>query len=100
MNPKTEAEIAIETDSTELAAALAELAGSGNTLITKRDGLDGATLTTVLLTITPLVVGQIFRLIRAEIESKKHVRLIYNGVTIQGVSEATLLKIIEQSRGD
>lgn len=100
MTGAPQAEIAIETDSPELAKAIVELVGSEDTLVGKREGLDGVTLTTLVLTITPIVVGQLFRLIRAQIEAKKHVRLTHKGITVQGVSEATLLKIIEQqSRG-
>jgi hypothetical protein len=100
MNVEPEAEIAIETDSPELVRAITNLVAEESALTSKREGLDGATLTTLVLTITPLVVGQLFRVLRASIEAKQHVRLVHKGMTVQGVSEATLLRIIEQqSRG-
>jgi hypothetical protein len=89
-------EIAIETDSAELAREIAEAVDGATPVSGERKGLDGATLTTVLVTLTPFAIREIVRLATAHIAAKRHVRFVKDGVTIQGVSEATLLKILEE----
>ncbi|MDH6269685.1 hypothetical protein M2360_005113 [Rhizobium sp. SG_E_25_P2] len=98
MLKESSAEIAIETDDVELVLALQQVAADGNTLTTKREGLDGATLSTVLLTLTPILIVQIVGLLKTREAAKRHVRVIYKGVTIQGVSEETLKKILESQQ--
>lgn len=90
------AEIAIETDDPELASAILELATEDEAFATRREGLDGVTLTTIIVTLSPVLIAPLFRLVRSTVEARKHVRFVKNGVTIEGVSEATLLKIIER----
>ena len=90
------AEIAIETDDPELAKAILELAIDSDAFATRREGLDGITLTTIIVTLSPILIAPLFRLVRSTIEARKHVRFVKDGVTIEGVSEATLLKIIER----
>ena len=98
MSSESSAEIAIETDDMELVLALEQAAADENTLAIKREGLDGATLSTVLLTLTPILIVQIVSLLKARESAKKHVRVIYKGMTIQGVSEETLMKILESCK--
>lgn len=95
MSKKFSAEIAIETDDKELVLMLQQASADENTLTIKREGLDGATLSTVLLTLTPVLIVQIVSLLKAREAAKKHVRVIYKGMTIQGVSEEALMKILE-----
>ena len=98
MSNDPSAEIAIETDDMHLVLALEQAAADESTLTVKRDGFDGATLSTVLLSLTPILIVQIVSLLKAREAAKKHVRVIYKGVTIQGVSEETLLKILDSSK--
>ena len=87
-------EIAIETDSPQLAEALKNLNEGGGTVAGERRGLDGVTLITILITLSPMVIAPVTKLLKASIDARKHVRVIKNGMTVEGVSEATLLKLL------
>lgn len=88
-------DIAIETDSPELAHEITNAVDGATAISGERRGLDGATLITLVVTLTPFAIREIVRLATAHIAARKHVRLIKDGVTIQGVSESTLLKILK-----
>lgn len=87
-------EVAIETDSQELVEELKKLAGEDALVAGERRGMDGVTLVTVLLVLSPPIIASVTRLIKANIEARKHVRVIKDGVTIEGVSESTLKKLL------
>ena len=87
-------ELAIETDSAELIEALGELVEGQPSLIGERHGMDGVTLTTIIITLTPPILLAVTKLIEASIAARRHVRVIKDGVTIEGVSERTLLKLL------
>lgn len=87
-------EVAIETDCLQLIEALKSLAGEGAVVAGERRGLDGITLVTILITLSPAIIASVTKLIKSSIESKKHVRVIKDGMTVEGVSESTLLKLM------
>ncbi|MES3090605.1 hypothetical protein QTN93_01160 [Sphingomonas aerolata] len=90
-------DIAIETDSPEFAVELAAAVEGAMPISSERKGLDGATLTTIIVTLSPFAIREIVRLATAHIAAKRYVRLVKDGITIQGVSESTLLKILKES---
>lgn len=99
MSPEPRIEVAVETDDAHLARSIIDLAEGPAPLVTEREGLDGALLQTILVVLTPLAIREVAKLVRTSIEAKRHVRFIKDGTTIQGVSEATLLKLLEREAG-
>jgi hypothetical protein len=99
MSPESSIEVAIETDDAELARGVIGLAEGSAPLVIEREGLDGALLQTILVVLTPLAIREVAKLVRNSIEARRHVRFIKDGTTIQGVSEATLLKLLEREAG-
>jgi len=96
---ETTNDIAIETDSPELVEQIAAAVEGTMPISGERKGLDGATLTTVIVTLSLFAIREIVRLATAHIAAKRHVRFVKDGITIQGVSESTLLKILKDSEG-
>ena len=80
------ADIAIETGDQAVVSALSTIEGIGDILTTERRGIDGATLYTVVITLTPALVTAITAIIRAQIAARKHVRVTRKGMVIQGVA--------------
>ncbi len=93
-------DIAIETDSPELVAELEQLEGTAPSLTGHSQGWDGLSVATVVLSLSAPVVPALVKILKANIEARRHVRVKKGGVTIEGVSEATLLKILEKADGE
>lgn len=91
-------EIAIEVSDEVVSYQLEQVGSDANCFALQRNGLDGQTLFTVIMTLSPLVVGGIVKVVQVQIESKKHVRVLVDGIEIRGVSESTLLRIIEAKK--
>tara|TARA_R110000868_G_scaffold28294_4_gene106432 strand:- start:899 stop:1198 length:300 start_codon:yes stop_codon:yes gene_type:complete len=92
------AEIAIEISDGVISYQLEQIGNGADCFTSQRNGLDGQTLFTVIMTLSPLVIGGIVKVVQAQIESKKYVRVLVDGVEVRGVSESTLLKIIESKK--
>ena len=93
-------DIAIETDSPELVAELERLEGAVPSLTGHSQGWDGVSVATVVLALSAPIVPALVKIIKASIEARRHVRVKKGGITIEGVSEATLLKILETANGE
>jgi hypothetical protein len=91
-------DIAIESDSREIFDELTQIAGLGKLLATEKRGMDGATLYTAVLTLTSGILAAVAGVVRAQIAAKKHVRVTRRGMVIRGVSEKTLLKLLENEQ--
>lgn len=87
-------DIAIETDDRNLFAELSKIDGA--VLQADKRGMDGATILTTVVTLSPMVIGAIVKLVRMSLDARKHVKVTYKGTTIQGVSEETLLRILDK----
>jgi hypothetical protein len=88
------ADIAIETDDRNLFTELSKIDGA--VLQADKRGMDGATILTTVVTLSPMVIGAIVKLVRMSLDARKHVKVTYKGMTIQGVSEETLLRILDK----
>lgn len=93
-------EIAIEVSEEVISCQLEQLNNNADCFVSQRRGLDGQTLFTVVMTLSPLVIHGITKVVQAQIESKKHVRVLVDGIEFRGISEGTLLKIIESKKPD
>jgi hypothetical protein len=89
-------DIAIETDNRQAIDALSEIEGVEDALTTERRGADGATLVTMVLTLTPPIIAGIVAIVRAEIAAKRYVKVTRKGMVIQGISEGALMKILHE----
>lgn len=65
----------------------------------ERDRFSGAELIGVVVTLTPPIVAALTTAYGRYQASKQHVSVKYNGIEVKGVSEKTLLKIIESHQG-
>lgn len=88
--------IAIELSDDALASEL-KLIGGENAHRIERNALDGSGETiTVVLILVPLILREVSKIIQKGIEAKKHVKVFYDGKEIRGISEKTLLKLLEK----
>jgi hypothetical protein len=94
----SEATIVIETDSPDLISDFLTTNGISPGTPIERRGLDGMHLYTVVVTLTPVMLAALVQLYRTAAKSRRHVKFIRKGVIIQGVSEKTLLKILEDEK--
>jgi len=56
---------------------------------------DGQTLITYLVDLSPVILTTLVPIIIQSIRSKRHTKLIYKGVEVQGVSENTIKEILD-----
>jgi hypothetical protein len=72
-----------------------------NFLAVSSQGFDGAQTIELLITLTPPVAAFLAGIYAKRIAANRHISLKYKGIEVKGVSERTLLKIIERanSRG-
>lgn len=88
--------IAIELSDEALASELNQI-GGGNAHRIDRNAHDGSGETiTIILILAPLIIREVSKIIQKGIEAKKHVKVFHNGKEIKGVSEKTLLKLLEK----
>jgi len=70
---------------------------SVNCTILETSSFDGQSeIVTILLTVTPLVLTFLGKIISEQIKAKKHVKIIYKGVQIQGIDEKNVTKILNE----
>ena len=51
---------------------------------------------TLLVTLTPMVLAFIGKVISDQIRSKKHIKIVYKGIQIQGIDESNAMEIINK----
>jgi len=90
-------QIAIEIAERAAATELEALAQGSDAFLSERQGMDGVALFTVILTLTPVLVGGIVKIVQAQIKAKKHVHVKVRGIEIRGVSEEALIRILKTS---
>lgn len=88
-------EIAIEVSDAQVLAQLELLGKDANGFSSEHQGIDGIQIFTAVMTLGPLVIHGIVKVVLAQIAAKKHVRVLVDGVEIRGVSEEALLDIIQ-----
>lgn len=91
-------DVAIETNDREVLKQLEAIDGAVDMLASERRGMDGATLFTTVLVLAPAIVPAVVSIVKAQIEARKHVRVIVGGVEIRGVSEKTLMEILKKEQ--
>jgi hypothetical protein len=62
-------------------------------------GFDGAHTIELVVTLTPPVAAFLAGLYAKRIAANRYISLKYKGIEVKGVSETTLLKIIERAAG-
>jgi hypothetical protein len=88
-------DIAIEVSDEQALEQLELLGKDANGFSSKHQGIDGIQIFTAVMTLGPLVIRGIVKVVLAEIAAKKHVRVVVDGVEIRGVSEEVLLEILQ-----
>ncbi|ELY4259094.1 hypothetical protein SMZ27_003223 [Cronobacter sakazakii] len=88
------AEIAIEVSDVQVLEELETLSKDADGFSSEHQGIDGVQLFTAVMTLGPLVINGIFKIVLAQIAARKHVRVIVDGTEISGVSEKTLMDIL------
>lgn len=53
-------------------------------------------IVTLVITLTPMVLGFLGKIIAEQIRSKRYVKVIYEGVQVQGISEENATKLIQK----
>jgi hypothetical protein len=53
-------------------------------------------IVTLVITVTPMVLGFLGKIITAQIQSKRYIKVIYKGMQIQGMSEENATKLIQE----
>ncbi|QXL96535.1 hypothetical protein AUM97_013485 [Cronobacter sakazakii] len=87
------AEIAIEVSDVQVLEELETLSKDADGFSSEHQGIDGVQLFTAVMTLGPLVINGIVKIVLAQI-ARKHVRVIVDGTEISGVSEKTLMDIL------
>lgn len=50
---------------------------------------------TLVVTLTPVVIGLIGRIISQQLKARRYVKVVYQGLQIQGLSDASATRLIE-----
>lgn len=87
-------DIAIEITDPQALEQLKHL--SPDCIVSQRRGMDGFSVSTIVLALGPLVIKGVVDIVKAQLEAKKHVRVKVNGTEVGGVSEKTLLALYEK----
>lgn len=67
--------------------------------VVRGKSLDGtAGMMILVISLAPAIIKQLAAIVTSALERNKHIRLVYDGIEVQGVSEDALLEIIEASR--
>lgn len=91
-------DVAIETNDRDVLKQLEAIDGTADVLASERRGMNGSTLFTAVLALAPATLPVIVSIVKAQLEARKHIRVIVDGVEIRGVSEKTLMKILENEQ--
>lgn len=87
-------DIAIEVSDKSALDQLDKLAEEGGGFSSESQGVDGVSLYTAVMTLTPIIIAGIVKVVLAQIAARKHVRVLVDGVEVVGVSEEALLEIV------
>jgi hypothetical protein len=88
--------VSVPRDESELIAA--ELRAEGADLLpVSSEGFDGASTVNLIVALTPPVAAILAGLYTKRLAANRYISLKYKGIEVKGVSEATLLKIVERS---
>jgi hypothetical protein len=68
-------------------------------LAVNSQGFDGAHTIELVVTLTPPVAAFLAGLYAKRVAANRYISLKYKGIEVKGVSEATLLKIIDRAAG-
>lgn len=90
-------DIAIEVSDAQVLAQLELLGKDANGFSSELQGIDGVQIFTAVMTLGPLVIHGIVKVVLAQIAAKKHVRVLVDGIEIRGVSEDALLEILQSN---
>lgn len=90
-------EIAIEVSDVQVLEQLELLGKDSDGFSSEHQGIDGVQLFTAVMTLGPLVITGIVKVVLAQIAAKKHVRVLVDGIEIHGVSEKTLMDILKNN---
>jgi hypothetical protein len=93
-------EIAIEVSDKDAAAQLEQVGESESAISVERKGMDGMTLFTVVMPLVPLLIHGIVRIVQTQINARRHVRVMVDGMEVRGVSEETLLTMLQHRTGE
>jgi hypothetical protein len=88
-------EIAIEVSDAQALEQLQLLGKDANGFSSAHQGIDGVQILTAVMTLGPLVIHGIVKIVLAQIAAKKHVRVLIDGVEIRGVSEEALMEVLQ-----
>ncbi|UTH74201.1 hypothetical protein [Chromobacterium sp. IIBBL 290-4] len=53
-------------------------------------------ITTVVVTLTPLVIGLIGRIVSQQLKARRYIKVVYKGLQIQGLSDENATRLIEK----
>jgi hypothetical protein len=68
-----------------------------NTIKLESSSFDGqAEIITLIVTLTPIALTFLGKILSEQIKSKRYVKIVYKGVQIQGVNEKNVAKIIKE----
>lgn len=68
-----------------------------NTLKLESSSFDGqAEIITLIVTLTPIALTFLGKILSEQIKAKRYVKVVYKGVQIQGVNEKNVAKIIKE----
>lgn len=95
MNKDSTLSVQIQKDDTAFRQRLKEAPSVYHELETS--SFDGQSeIVTVLLTLTPIVVAFLGKVISDQIKARRYVKVIYRGMQIQGLSDENATKLIEK----
>lgn len=69
----------------------------GEVLVVSSRGFDGAALVDIVVTLTPSLAAVLAGIYASRVRANQHVSLKMKGIEVKGVSEATLLKILDRT---
>ncbi len=64
----------------------------------RSNGFDASSIVTLIIELSPNAIGLILAIYAVNKRAKKHVSLKFKGMEVSGVSEETLLKLIEKAK--
>jgi len=68
-----------------------------NTIKLESSSFDGqAEIITLIVTLTPIALTFLGKILSEQIKAKRYVKVVYKGVQIQGVNEKNVAKIIKE----
>lgn len=75
-------------------------AQNADVLRTENQGFDGSTLVGIAVTLTPVLIRYLVKMYALRLDANKQIQFIADGIAIKGVSEQTLLKLMDRRNED